>query len=147
MVKGQTTKIMTKALTRFAKNHNTTVDKVCIFIRLKENEEEPSYCKTVNGKWVLDETNKTKELKFNRDILDLKFDLLGREQLTAHFMCGYFAKVSEKENIPSKEIYLMISSVDDKMSDLKLLLFQNSIENKTFKAIKKITLDDVFGED
>lgn len=150
MVKGQVTKIMTKALQRFAKKHNTTSDKICIFIRMKQNEEgelEPSYCKTVNGKWVKDDSGNTKDLDFNRDILDLKFDLLGRSALTAHFLSGYFKDISEKMNINKDEIFILIGSVDDSVSKLRLSLWKNDKEAKTFTQLKPITLDDLFGDD
>ncbi len=142
MITGQVSKIMNKALLRFATKYGVKASEVAIFIHTKSDEYEPMYFKTVQGKTILTEDNKTKNLNFNKDILGLKIDLdlMAREFLTANFMKSYFKNVSESEGINAKEMYLKIGCKDEKAEILDIILYNNS------KALKRLTLEDVFGE-
>jgi hypothetical protein len=142
MVKGQVKKIMKSALVRFAKENNVETEKVAIFIHTKTDDCEPLYFKTVSGITEKDSvTGATKSLDFNRDILNVKFDLMQRAYLTANFMKGYISSVAEVEDINAKEIYILIGSKNTDASELKFVLYHKS------KALRGLTLEDIFGED
>lgn len=141
MVKGQVKKIMKSALVRFAKENNVETEKVAIFIHTKSDDCEPLYFKTVSGVTDKDDKGNTKGLDFNRDILNVKFDLMQRAYLTANFMKGYIASVAEVENINAKEIYILIGSKNSDASELRFVLYHSS------KALRPLTLEDIFGED
>ena len=98
MVKGQVKKIMKSALVRCAKENNVETEKVAIFIHTKSDDCEPLYFKTVSEITDKDDNGNTKSLDFNRDILNVKFDLLQRAYLTANFMKGYIRSVAEFEH-------------------------------------------------
>ena len=141
MVKGQVKKIMKSALVRFAKENNVETEKVAIFIHTKSDDCEPLYFKTVSGITDKDDNGNTKSLDFNRDILNVKFDLMQRAYLTANFMKGYISSVAEVEEINAKEIYILIGSKNTDASELKFVLYHKS------KALRGLTLEDIFGED
>jgi hypothetical protein len=141
MVKGQVKKIMKSALVRFAKENNVETEKVAIFIHTKSDDCEPLYFKTVSGVTDKDDNGNTKGLDFNRDILNVKFDLMQRAYLTANFMKGYISSVAEVEDINAKEIYILIGSKNSDASELKFVLYHKS------KALRGLTLEDIFGED
>ena len=141
MVKGQVKKIMKSALVRFAKESNVETEKVSIFIHTKSDDCEPLYFKTIGGVTEKDEKGNTKSLDFNRDILNVKFDLMQRAYLTANFMKGYISSVAEVENINAKEIYILIGSKNSDASELRFVLYHKN------KALRPLTLEDIFGKD
>jgi len=141
MVQEQVKKIMSKAINRFALEHNVESNKVAIFIHTKSDDNEPLYFKSVEGKNILnEESTGVKNLSFNKDILGLKIDLdlMGRGFLTSNFMQSYFKNVGESEGVNPKTLYLKIGCKDFKADLLDITLYHNA------KALKKLTLNDIF---
>lgn len=142
MIAGQVSKIMNKALLRFSLKYSVDANEVAIFIHTKSDDFEPLYFKTVKGKTITDESGVTKSLSFNKDILAVKFgvDLMGREFLTSNFMKSYFKNMGESEGVDPKSLFLKIGCKDKEAKILDIILYHNS------KALKRLTLQDVFGE-
>ncbi len=142
MIAGQVSKIMNKALLRFSLKYSVDTHEVAIFIHTKSDDYEPLYFKTVKGAMIKDEGGATKSLSFNKDILALKFgvDLMGREFLTSNFMKSYFKNMGESEGVDPKSLFLKIGCKDKEAKILDIILYHNS------KALKRLTLEDVFGE-
>lgn len=142
MITGQVSKIMNKALLRFSVKYGVEANQVAIFIHTKSDDFEPSYFKTVKGKIITDESGLTKNLSFNKDILAVKFgvDLMGREFLTSNFMKSYFKNMSELEGLDAKALFLKIGCKDKEAKELDIILYNNT------KPLKRLTLEDVFGE-
>jgi len=142
MIAGQVSKIMNKALLRFSLKYSVDTNDVAIFIHTKSDDFEPLYFKTVKGAIITDESGATKNLSFNKDILALKFgvDLMGREFLTSNFMKSYFKNMGESEGVDPKSLFLKIGCKDKEAKVLDIILYHNS------KALKRLTLEDVFGE-
>ena len=142
MIAGQVSKIMNKALLRFSLKYSVDANEVAIFIHTKSDDFEPLYFKTVKGAIITDENGVTKSLSFNKDILAVKFgvDLMGREFLTSNFMKSYFKNIGESEGIDPKSLFLKIGCKDKEAKVLDIILYNNT------KALKRLTLEDVFGE-
>lgn len=142
MITGQVSKIMSKALLRFSVKYGVEASETAIFIRIKSEDFEPLYFKTIKGKVITDENGATKNLSFNKDILAVKFgvDLMGREFLTSNFMKSYFKNMAESEGLDAKNLYLKIGCKDKEAKVLDIILYNNS------KPLKRLTLEEVFGE-
>lgn len=144
MIKEQVEKKMKKALSSFAEKLNETPDNISFFIHTKPESKEdklyPKYFYAKNGVPVTDDNGKLKDLKFTQDILGLKFDLLGVEAISAQFLSTYFTTISNEYNISPRNLYIKITSKDKDCKELDLALYEGG------EVIKKLTLDDIFGE-
>jgi len=144
MVKEQVEKTMKKALMSIAKKEGKTAKSICVFIHTKPTKEEPEcrpkYFYSVDGNIVKGEDGKTKELYFVRDILGVKFDLLGMEALAINFFAQYFKNKSEELKTESKSLYIMITSCVEDAKELILALYKNAQE------IKRFSLEEIFPE-
>jgi len=143
MIKGKVTSIMTKALIRFAEINETTADKVSIFIQLI-NKKDIVYTLALSGKFVKNEDGTIKQLKFVKDILGKKIDLLPTELLTANFLREWFENTSVIEKLELKNTFLRIGSMDNKVSEFKLGIY--SIKDGCFSMYKDLKLEDVFNK-
>jgi hypothetical protein len=140
MVEGQVKAIMKDSLNRFSILHNVESSNVCVFIHTKKEDFCPAYFYQVKGATIKNEDGKVKELDFNRDFLNKKFDILPRKLLTDNYLKKYFKKISTEHSVDARELYLRITCADKEANELKLALFHNS------NCLKQLNLNDVFGE-
>lgn len=141
MIVGKVKGIMTNCLIRLASNEKKHETSVSIGIRTTEEDFTPSYFYTVNGQPVMNE-DKTefKELDFNRDILGVKFDLLGQKYLTANYIKNLIKSVVEVEKIPSKELFYLIRFIDSDSKVLTVGMYQKG------KFLRSMSINDFLGD-
>lgn len=141
MIVGRVKGIMTDCLLRLAKNADVDTKSVSIGIRTTEEDFSPSYFYTVNGQPVMnEETKEFKELDFNKDILGVKFDLLGQKYLTANYIKNLIKSVVEVEKIPSKELFYLIRFVDSGSKVLTVGMYQKG------KFLRSMSINDFLGD-
>ena len=143
MIREHVEKTMKKALKTFAVKAETEANKIAFFIHTKPSEIDPTltpkYFYSVDGQTVT-ENGKLKDLRFTQDILGKKFDLLGTEAMASQFLSNYFKNISEKEEADPRSLYIMITSVDEEVKELKLALYKGS------EVLKNLDLEEIFGE-
>lgn len=132
---------MTNCLIRLASNEQKHETSVSIGIRTTEEDFTPSYFYTVNGQPVMnEEKTEFKELDFNRDILGVKFDLLGQKYLTANYIKNLIKSVVEVEKIPSKELFYLIRFIDSDSKVLTVGMYQKG------KFLRSMSINDFLGD-
>ncbi len=132
---------MTNCLIRLASNEKKHETSVSIGIRTTEEDFTPSYFYTVNGQPVMnEEKTEFKELDFNRDILGVKFDLLGQKYLTANYIKNLIKSVVEVEKIPSKELFYLIRFIDSDSKVLTVGMYQKG------KFLRSMSINDFLGD-
>jgi hypothetical protein len=141
MIVGKVKGIMTNCLIRLASNEQKHETSVSIGIRTTEEDFTPSYFYTVNGQPVMnEEKTEFKELDFNRDILGVKFDLLGQKYLTANYIKNLIKSVVEVEKIPSKELFYLIRFIDSDSKVLTVGMYQKG------KFLRSMSINDFLGD-
>jgi len=141
MIVGKVKGIMTNCLLRLATQENVDPKSVSIGIRTVEDDFTPSYFYTVNGQPVMnEETKDLKELEFNKDILGVKFDLLGQKYLTANYIKTLIKSVVEVENIPAKQLFYLISFVDSGAKVLTVGMYQKG------RFLRSMSINDFLGD-
>jgi hypothetical protein len=141
MIVGKVKGIMTNCLIRLASNEKKHETSVSIGIRTTEEDFTPSYFYTVNGQPVMnEEKTEFKELDFNRDILGVKFDLLGQKYLTANYIKNLIKSVVEVEKIPSKELFYLIRFIDSDSKVLTVGMYQKG------KFLRSMSINDFLGD-
>lgn len=143
MIKNNVTKELKKALNRFADQEKTKANGIAFFIHTKPTKAEPKlnplYFYAVNGD-VVTEGEGIKHLRFTKDILGKKFDLMGTEMMAGHFLANYFSTISEKHNISPEEIYIMITTESENAEKLIVIIYNGA------DPIEEVSLEQIFGE-
>lgn len=141
MVTQQIEKTMKKALLRFSEKEEVKANDIQVAIHTKNDEFTPEYFYLIKMSPKMDEHGEVLSLDFNRDILNVKMDLLQREMLASQFLKNYFKNVGEMEKVNPKAIYLMITSKDESAKELIVGLYHNATE------LRQLSLGEVFGDD
>ena len=145
MIKEKVEDMMKTALNKFAQQENVTPNNIAFFIHTKPTQEDPEltpkYFYTKNNDVVLDEQGKTKELDFKKDILGKRIDFLGISEMTSNFLKNYIKSECKTNNIHPTKIYLRISSTDEQLSKVNVIMFNGT------EQVKTLTLEEVFNEE
>ena len=139
MIKDHVENVMKKALLRFADKEDAKANDISFYIHTKSNDLKPLYFYSAKGVIAL-ENGEIKELRFTRDFLGKKIDLLGISFLADNFLTKYFAKISEEHNKDPKSMYVMITSADSECENLIIAIYHEQEE------LKQIKLDEIFLE-
>ncbi len=131
MLAEQTTKIMSNAIVRYAKEHGVENKDCQLVIRANDDECNPVYDLCVNWK-------RERQLKFN-EILNVKFDMLGREMMATPFI-----RSSLKRLVKEKQC---------NWNDLRVFIYTNNAVEKILMTVYvgnvnsgQITFEYLFGD-
>lgn len=128
-VQNQTKNIMSKAIDNYANENNVENYQTQLMINSDENSDVPTYKLLIKNKIK-------QELTFN-EILNVKIDFLGREQIATPFIANTLKRLSKEQNCDLKDVNVLIYKIKDN-ENINLYVFQKS------KPIKAITLDYIF---
>jgi hypothetical protein len=117
MIEGMVRKIMAEAIERFAKNEGVEPKDISIVIHTKNDEHVPQYYYMVKNVPKKNEDGSLNELGFKKDILNVSFDMLNREQLAGQFISKKFSlyeQVYSEQGVTAKNMYFVIHQNQDK---------------------------------
>lgn len=132
-MKDKVIKIVGEALIRFAKERNVAVKTVSIIFR-PDSDLDPIYNRVFGSEYDKDEDGEVKQLKFTKDILNKKFDLLPTEFIVAQDLKARFKTYMETYKIEQQNLIFRIVSFDDEAKRLGVGVYNGKEVVLTVKA-------------
>lgn len=110
---------MRKAIHRFAENSNSRPQEHQILIAFDTEKQMPKYKHLVaNGA--------THDIDFNKDILNVRFDMLQREEIVSSFITKKFFVFAKEFNESPERIFVILKVQEQDEDEIDLLLFKGS---------------------
>lgn len=126
-------KVVSEALLRFGKEKSLGVKEVSIIFKPDENLD-PIYNRVFGSDYDKEEDGSIRQLKFTRDILNKKFDLLPTEFLVAQDLKARFKTYMETYNIEQQKLMFRIVSFDEEAKRLGVAVYNGKEVIKSLKA-------------
>lgn len=132
-MKEKVIKIVSEALLRFAKEKSIGVKNVSIIFKPDSNLD-PIYNRVFGSEYDKDEDGSVKQLKFTKDILNKKFDLLPTELFVAQDLKARFKTYMSEYKIEQQNLIFRIVSFDDEAKRLGVGVYNGKEVILTVKA-------------
>ena len=129
MINEYVEKIMRNGITHFAEQLQKPTADIQILILWDKDTESVKYKKMIRG-------GESVYIKFN-EILNVKFDLMGREGICGNFITNTLRKYSKEYSCEMSELFVVIYLMEEEEKDIRLFLYRNS------EAIKEIELEEI----
>jgi hypothetical protein len=129
MINEYVEKIMRNGITHFAEQLQKPTADIQILILWDKDTESVKYKKMIRG-------GESVYIKFN-EILNVKFDLMGREGICGNFITNTLRKYSKEYSYEMSELFVVIYLLEDEEKDIRLFLYRNT------EAIKEIELEEI----
>lgn len=132
-MKEKVIKIVSEALLRFAKEKSIGVKNVSIIFK-PDSDLDPIYNRVFGSEYDKDEDGSVKQLKFTKDILNKKFDLLPTEYIVAQDLKARFKTYMSEYKIEQQNLIFRIVSFDDEAKRLGVGVYNGKEVILTVKA-------------
>jgi hypothetical protein len=129
MINEYVEKIMRNGITHFAEQLQKPTADIQILILWDKDTESVKYKKMIRG-------GESVYVKFN-EILNVKFDLMGREGICGNFIANTLRKYSKEYSCEMSELFVVIYLLEEEEKDIRLFLYRNT------EAIKEIELEEI----
>lgn len=129
MINEYVEKIMRNGITHFAEQLQKPTADIQILILWDKDTESVKYKKMIRG-------GESVYIKFN-EILNVKFDLMGREGICGNFITNTLRKYSKEYSCEMSELFVVIYLLEEEEKDIRLFLYRNA------EAIKEIELEEI----
>jgi len=129
MINEYVEKIMRNGITHFAEQLQKPTADIQILILWDKDTESVKYKKMIRG-------GESVYVKFN-EILNVKFDLMGREGICGSFIANTLRKYSKEYSCEMSELFVVIYLLEEEEKDIRLFLYRNT------EAIKEIELEEI----
>lgn len=129
MINEYVEKIMRNGITHFAEQLQKPTADIQILILWDKDTESVKYKKMIRG-------GESVYVKFN-EILNVKFDLMGREGICGNFITNTLRKYSKEYSCEMSELFVVIYLLEEEEKDIRLFLYRNT------EAIKEIELEEI----
>ena len=129
MINEYVEKIMRNGITHFAEQLQKPTADIQILILWDKDTESVKYKKMIRG-------GESVYIKFN-EILNVKFDLMGREGICGNFITNTLRKYSKEYSYEMSELFVVIYLLEEEEKDIRLFLYRNT------EAIKEIELEEI----
>lgn len=129
MINEYVEKIMRNGITNFAEQLKKSTADIQILIVWDKNLEGVKYKRMIRGE-------ESVFIKFN-EILNVKFDLMGREAICGNFIENTIRKYSHQFSCEMSDLFVVIYLMEEEEKDIRLFLYKNS------EAIKEIELEEI----
>lgn len=129
MINEYVEKIMRNGITHFAEELQKPTADIQILILWDKDSGSVKYKKMIRG-------GESVYVKFN-DILNVKFDLMNRENICGSFISNTLKKYSNEFSCDMSQLFVVIYLLEDEEKDIRLFLYKNS------EAVKEIELEEI----
>ena len=129
MINDYVEKIMRDGITHFAEELQKPTTDVQILILWDKDTETVKYKKMIRG-------GESVYVKF-KEILNVKFDLMGREAICGGFISNTLQKYAKEFSCEMSQLFVVIYLLENEEKDIRLFLYRGA------DAIKEIELEEI----